>query len=99
MHHRYERREDEEEEEYMRRIENCDNERRREHQSQGRNFVDVQGAYKHMHMFTHHGRYEHTVPQDFFPNSQGQFEEPGGEIIVFTYPEGVRGGDVLNVKY
>ena len=99
MHHRHERREDEDEDEFRYRVERFDEERRREHQNQGRRFVDVQGSFKHMHFVKHHGRYEHTVPESFFPNSEGQFEEPGGEMIVFVYPENVRCGDVLNIRY
>ena len=51
------------------------------------------------HFFRHHGRFEHTVPNDFFPNSEFEFKEPGGEIIVALYPDGCSPGDVLNVRF
>ena len=41
-----------------------------EHEGQGKRFFEVEGKYMNPHMWHHHGRYEHTVPESFSIDSQ-----------------------------
>lgn len=59
----------------------------------------VQGRFKHVHLFKHHGRYEMRVPDKFFPGREAQFTEPGGEEIVFTWPADAVCGDLLIIEW
>lgn len=45
-----------------------------EHEGQGKRFFEVEGKYMNPHMWHHHGRYEHTVPESFSIDSQVQFD-------------------------
>jgi len=59
----------------------------------------VQGHYKHVHLFHHHGKLNFSVPAQFFLGQETEFKEPGGEEIMFKIPEDAQPGDDLIIEF